>query len=214
MIQAVIFDMDGLLVDSEGVGLIAMHDCGLKQNTDLPMDMIRKTIGANAVSSSAFYRQYFPELDTDQLFRDFRDAMHALAKEGKIPLKKGAKALLETLRKKKIPCAVASSSGPDTVRLYLSKLGVLDYFSALVSCGRELPSKPAPDIFLKAAAALGADPTCCLVLADSVNGVKAGRAAGMTVCMVPDLVPYSDELKPYCDHGLPDLDAVIPLLTA
>ena len=73
-------------------------------------------------------------------------------------------------------------------------------------------SKPEPDIFLKAAETLGASPEKCLVLEDSLNGIKAGRAAGMTVVMVPDVFPYTDDLAPYVDHVAPDLAAVIPLL--
>ena len=77
-----------------------------------------------------------------------------------------------------------------------------------------LPSKPAPDVFLKAAKALNASPESCLVLEDSIHGVQAGRNAGMTVCMVPDMIPFSEALAPYCDFVKPDLAAVIPLLTA
>ena len=209
--QAVIFDMDGLLMDSERVGLDVMHECGLLQGFDIPVAMVRETIGANRQSSSDYYHLFFPALDTDRLFWDFKDAMCALAKEGKIPLKKGARQLLEELKRKQIPIAVASSSGEETIRIYLNSAGVISFFDALIT-GTGLRSKPAPDVFLKAAAALNAEPKKCLVLEDSINGIKAGRAAGMTVGMVPDEFPYTDELSPYVDHVLPDLSAVIPLL--
>ena len=212
MIRAVIFDMDGLLMDSEGVGLTVLHECALRQGIDIPLDRIRQTLGSSAPAITAFYLQFYPTLDAPRLFRDFREAMHALARQGKIPLKKGAKELLAVLRERKIPCAVASSSHPNSIRIYLESAGVLNAFDALISCGQGIASKPAPDIFLQAAEALHAAPKDCLVLEDSVNGVKAGRAAGMTVFMVPDLIPYTDELAPYCDAVLPDLTAVIPRL--
>ena len=213
--QAVIFDMDGLLTDSESIGLDVIHDQGFQQGVDIPLDLIRETLGADDASAAQMYHRFYPDLDTDRLFRDFRDAMHALAKEGKIPLKKGAVELLNALKARNIPCAVASSSSLDTIELYLSKVNVLSYFSALVTgAAEDIPSKPAPDIFLRAAAALGAEPEKCLVLEDSVHGVQAGRAAGMTVVMVPDMIPYSEGLAPYVDHVLPDLSAVIPLLDA
>ena len=210
--QAVIFDMDGLLMDSERVGLDVMHDCGLLQGYDIPVAMVRETIGSNKQSSSDLYHRFFPALDTDRLFLDFKNAMCDLAKQGKIPLKKGARDLLEEIRRWEIPMAVASSSGLETIRIYLQSVGVIDYFDALVT-GNGLPSKPAPDVFLKAAATLRAEPEKCLVLEDSLNGIKAGRAAGMTVVMVPDVFPYTDDLAPYVDHVMPDLAAVIPLLS-
>ena len=209
--RAVIFDMDGLLLDSERVGLDVMHDCGLLQGYDIPVSMVRQTIGSNKQSSSDYYHQFFPGLDTDRLFLDFKEAMCGLARQGKIPLKKGARELLEEVRRQKLPMAVASSSGRETIGTYLESAGVLTYFDALIT-GNGLPSKPAPDIFLKAAETLGAKPEACLVLEDSINGIKAGRAAGMTVVMVPDMFPYTSDLAPYVDHTVPDLSAVIPLL--
>ena len=211
VIQAVIFDMDGLLMDSERIGLDVMHECGLKQNYNIPIEMVRHTLGANKQFASDYYHETFPALDTDRLFADFKAAMCDLARQGKIPLKQGARELLEALKQKKIPMAVASSSGMETIQIYLESVGVIAYFDALVT-GRGFPSKPAPDIFLEAARQLRAAPENCLVLEDSVHGIQAGRNAGMTVCMIPDIIPYSEELKPFCDFVKPDLAAVIPLL--
>lgn len=209
--QAVIFDMDGLLMDSERVGLEIMPQCGLLQGYDIPAAMVRETIGSNRQSSSDFYHRFYPDLDADRLFSDFKAAMCDLAKEGKIPLKAGARGLLDAVKARHIPMAVASSSGESTIRVYLESAGILSYFSQIVT-GSGLPSKPAPDVFLKTAAALHIPPEKCLVLEDSIHGVQAGRAAGMTVVMIPDMIPYTEDLKPYCDHVLPDLSAVIPLL--
>ena len=151
-------------------------------------------------------------MDSVKLFADFKVGMRELAEEGKVPLKKGAKELLDYLKAHGIPCAVASSSPKSMVEAYLGKLGVLGYFDSFVTGDLGLPSKPAPDMFLTAAKELHTAPQDCLVLEDSVNGIKAGRNAGMQVGMVPDVLPYKDELKPFCDHVLPDLAAVIPLL--
>lgn len=211
--QAVIFDMDGLLMDSERVGLDMMHQCGLLQGYDIPVSMVRETIGSNKQSSSDFYHQFFPDLDTDRLFLDFKTAMCDLAKRGEIPLKPGARALLEAVKARRIPMAVASSSGQSTIRVYLESASIISYFDQLVT-GSGLPSKPAPDVFLKTAKTLNAKPEACLVLEDSIHGVQAGRAAGMTVAMIPDMIPFTEDLKPFCDYVLPDLTAVIPLLEA
>ena len=213
MTRAVIFDMDGLLTDSETVGLKEMHACGQKQGYDLPEDIILKTVGSSPVSCSAVYHRYFPALDTQRLFADFRAAMLAAAREGRVPLKSGARELLTYLKAKGIPAAVASSSPMEVIRLYLTKNEVLPYFQALISAaGTQIPSKPAPDIFLEAARQLGAEPKECLVLEDSPNGIRAGRAAGMRVCMVPDLFPYQADFAPFCDEVKQNLAEVIPLI--
>ncbi len=211
--QTVIFDMDGLLMDSERIGLDVMHQCGFLQGYDIPLDMVRETIGSNKQSSSDFYHQFFPDLDADRLFLDFKNAMCDLAKRGEIPLKAGALELLEAVKQKGLPMAVASSSGESTIRVYLESVGILSCFDQIVT-GSGLPSKPAPDVFLKTAAALNVPPEKCLVLEDSIHGVQAGRAAGMAVAMIPDMIPYTEDLKPFCDWVLPDLSAVIPLLDA
>ena len=212
MIQAVIFDMDGLLVDSELVGLDVLADCARKQQVEMTLEDIKKTLGATYAYAIDLYGRLYPQMDPVKLFEDFEESMQQLAREGKIPLKKGAKELLAYLQAHDIPRAVASSSPESVVRLFLGKTGVLDQFQALITGDLGLPSKPAPDMFLSAAKALGAKPENCLVLEDSVNGVKAGRNAGMVVGMVPDVLPYREELKPYCDHVLPDLGAAIAIL--
>lgn len=210
MIRAAIFDMDGLLIDSERAGLEGIRACGRMQGLELPTEMILRTIGATSAAGSEIYRQAFPTIDTARLYADFRVYMHGLAEQGKLPLKKGARELLTHLREKGTPCAVASSSYRATVELYLKSTGIFSFFSALsTGDGGAVRSKPAPDIFLRAAQALGVAPADCLVLEDSYNGVRAGRAAGMQVCMVPDLIPYAPDMAPYCDAVLPDLTAAI-----
>ena len=212
MTKAVIFDMDGLLVDSEYEGLFVLQNCARKQNIEMSLDDIKLTLGSTYAFSIDLYSRLYPKMDSVKLFADFKVGMRELAEAGKVPLKKGAKELLEYLKVHGIPCAVASSSPKTMVEAYLGKLGVLDYFDAFVTGDLGLPSKPAPDMFLTAAQELHTDPKDCLVLEDSVNGIKAGRNAGMQVGMVPDVLPYKDELKPFCDYVLPDLAAVIPLL--
>ena len=205
--------MDGLLMDSENLGLTAIHDCALRQGVDVPVEISKQCIGITTAASSALLNSHFPALDTARLFRDFAAYMHEKALDGQVPLKKGAVELLEYLKKKRIPAAVASSSGMQIIGLYLEKAGIAQYFQLLLSANG-MPSKPAPDVFLKAAEQLGVKPENCLVLEDSYNGVKAGRAAGMQVCMVPDVLPYVEALAPFVDHVLPDLEKVMELMEA
>ena len=212
--KAALFDMDGLLFDSERIGLIEMIAAAGEQGIQMEEEPVRATIGKTIESAKEVYMQWYPTLDYNALRDAFTRRMHALAQSGEMPLKEGVVELLEALKSKGIPMAVASSSGEDTIRSYLDHAGILHYFDALVS-GVDMPrSKPFPDIFLAAAKRLDVNPEDCLVLEDSYNGVKAGRAAKCTVCMVPDILPYYDELKPYVDHLLPSLQQVIPLFNA
>lgn len=210
-IRAVIFDMDGLLMDSEGLGIAGIRESALLQGVDLPESIIRRCIGITAKASSDLYHSHYPRLDADRLFKDFLSFMHRKAVEKKIPLKKGAQELLYFLAETGIPAAVASSSRMETICTYLDSVEIKDCFQQLISASG-MPSKPAPDVFLLAAEKLGTAPEKCLVLEDSYNGVKAGRAAGMQVCMVPDLLPYTEDVAPYVDHVLPDLIAVMELI--
>ena len=212
MIQAVIFDMDGLLIDSERPAPAVMQACGRLQQIELSLDVIMQGTGSSRSAFYDLYRRHYPTLDPVKLMDDFREKMKDLAREGKLPLMKGARELLSVLRERGIPCAVASSSPPDVVELYLEKNGVLDAFAVRACAAADIPSKPAPDVFLRAAEALGVAPQNCLVLEDSINGIKAGRAAGMRVVMVPGVIPFTPELQPYCDAVVPDLNHVIPLV--
>jgi HAD superfamily hydrolase (TIGR01509 family) len=123
----------------------------------------------------------------------------------------GADALLQALRGRHRLC-VASGSPPDGIRMALSRFGWLDCFEFLLSSEAVAKGKPAPDIFLAAARAGNADPAACLVIEDSLHGIRAGKAAGMTVYVVPS---SDDPAIPHAaDKAFSSLDAMIPTLTA
>lgn len=207
-IRGVIFDMDGLLFDSERLGVEVILRSGIRQGRPIPREVILATLGMTNTISKPYYREKVPGIDPERLFEDFGLGMRALAEESRIPLKKGARELLERLKERKIPCAVASSSPEDYVRLYLRSQNITDRFDVILGGPKGVRSKPEPDIFLLAAQRLGLEPARCLVLEDSRNGVRAGRAAGMTVCMVPDILPFTEELAPYVDCVAEDLNEV------
>ena len=129
-----------------------------------------------------------------------------------VPEKKGLKELLNFLKKENIPVAVATSTRRSTASHYWKLAGITSYITASV-CGDEVAAcKPEPDIFLKAAQALQVAPENCLIVEDSINGLKAARAAGGVSCMVPDLTPYTEDLLPFCDYVCEDLSRIISLI--
>ncbi|MBO2516024.1 MAG: hypothetical protein CW338_01935 [Clostridiales bacterium] len=203
--RGIIFDMDGLLFDSERLGMEVIKEAALKQGKILTDDVVIATLGATAPAGKAIYRERVPGIDVDLLYQGFAEGMTEKAKQGLIPLKKGALELLKKAKEQEIPCAVASSSPEKYVRLYLGSQHITEYFDVLVGGPAGVRSKPAPDIFLLAAEKLGVPPEECLVLEDSTNGIRAGRAAGMTVCMVPDMIPYREEYAPFVDFVAEDL---------
>lgn len=212
-IEAVVFDMDGLMLDSEVVytqlSLQAEEELGYPPSQQLAM----RTMGmANEKWRSViceFYGEGFP---IDRFADRCTELMNQWCEEKGIPLKPGLIELLEHLNRKKIPCAVASSTYAEKALRMLRKAGVDGYFTDFVFGDMVSRSKPAPDIFLEAARVLGKEPQRCMGLEDSRNGLTAAKAAGMYTVMVPDQLTPDEELLAMIDDCVPSLHEVIPLI--
>ena len=212
MIRAVIFDMDGVLTDSERLGVAITCEAGREMGFEIPESAVMKTLGITWAASVGLYEEEFPGLDVPKMFDRVRERLVSRGQEGKMPLKPGVHRILDVLERLGIPKAVASSNGPGAIRAYLTGAGIADRFDQVISGNECARSKPEPDIFLLAAERLGVPPEACLVVEDSPSGVRAGRAAGMTVCMIPDLAPFTEELRPCCDWVLPSLNELADAL--
>ena len=211
---AVLFDMDGLLFDSERLALTVIERITREAGTPIPREVILRTVGCNTQLSKEIYLEYEPRMEYDRLRAVFAAEMRRMGSLGQIPLKEGALPLLRLLKRRGIPRAVASSSPRSTVEACLRGAGIDALMDHLV-CGDEITrSKPDPETFLLAARALNVPPARCLVLEDSLNGIKAGRAAGCTVCMIPDLFPWQEELAAFADLHYSSLAGVLPLFEA
>ncbi|WP_019614936.1 HAD family hydrolase [Psychromonas ossibalaenae] len=192
--QAAVFDMDGLLLDTEKVCMQAFREAC--QFLSLPMleDVYLGIIGSNAAGIEQVLRSgYGPELDYETLRHEWMKRYHPIVEHQAIPVKTGVIDLLTWLKSQSIPVAVATSTPRELAKTKLKLAGLLDYFEHL-STGCEVKNgKPDPEIFLLAAERLNVRPENCLAFEDSSNGVRSGIAAGMQVYQVPDLVkPCAD----------------------
>jgi HAD superfamily hydrolase (TIGR01509 family) len=212
-VAAVVFDMDGLLVDTETVFRDVMMDVSRRRGVHLPLEVFLRMVGLQSASSRVVAMDHFgPEFDFDGWMADTWELAHARMAVG-VVVKAGVFELLDDLEARGIPRAVATSSGHATVQRQLGPNGLLARFQAVVAAGDYARGKPNPDPFLTAAARLGVDPVCCLALEDSHNGVRAAHAAGMMTIMVPDLLEATSEMRSLCVavretlHGVRDLIA-------
>lgn len=185
---AVLFDFDGVLVDTEWAIYQSWRRVFAAHGHPLPLDIYTRCIGSDfATWSAKTHLQELTGLDFDWHDLDARRQQEILAELSGEPPMPGALELLDKLALA-LPCAVVSSSSHHWVDGWLEKLGLAGYFQTVVCRGDAPRIKPAPDLFLEAAARLGCAAADCLVIEDSVNGLIAAQAAGMRVWVVPNRV--------------------------
>ena len=185
MFDAVIFDLDGTLVDTESVALRLGRDC-LRALGHAPDDAVfHQMIGRDAPSSDAILLAAYPGLDLVQFDRMWRGGFEA-AIESDLPLKPGAHDILARIA---LPKALCTSSRRDSALRKLELAGIGAAFHAVVALDDVRRAKPHPEPYLTAAARLGVPPQRCLAFEDSETGAAAARAAGCTVVQVPDILP-------------------------
>jgi HAD superfamily hydrolase (TIGR01509 family) len=191
----VIFDMDGLMLDTERLAPQAWSDASAALGVDFDLALIPTMVGRNFRDCQAIivdrYGESFPTAD---LMRAWHVAYDAIVERDGIALKHGLLPLLDWLEVEGISKAVATSTRRDRAQAKLRETMLLSRFSILVGGDEIARGKPAPDIYFEAARRMGLPPAECLVLEDSEPGVRAALAAGMTPIMVPDLHPPSAEL--------------------
>lgn len=213
-VKAVVFDMDGLLVDTELVVFKAMVASALGSGHEMPFDLFQRLVGLPGHVSDPIVVEHFgPNFDIaswrDGVAHHFMDIA-----AGGIALKTGVVELLDVLDARALPRAIATSSTRHAVDHSLGQHGLVERFGAIISRELQTEHKPHPDPFLKAAAALGVAPQDCLALEDSHNGVRAAAAAGMMTIMVPDLLDPTEEMVGLAVHIAQDLHEVRAMLEA
>ena len=205
---AVLFDMDGVIFDSERAVLAVWRELAAEQGLEKIEEVFLRCVGTNKARTEEIFRAAYPALDFARFDGEARRRFRSRWSGGRLPQKPGVRELLRSLREKGVPLALASSTETAVVRQELDEAGLLGFFDAVIGGDRVTRSKPDPEIFLRAAASLGAEPARCFVIEDSFNGVRAAAAAGMRPLMVPDLLPPDEEMRRLAEAILPDLYAV------
>jgi HAD superfamily hydrolase (TIGR01509 family) len=185
--RAVVFDMDGLMLDTEPLAarawLVAARQVGVDFDAAVNPSLVGRTFRD---CRTLILEHHGPGYPVDALMDAWHGAYDDLVeREGLVP-KPGLHELVDWLERAHVPCAVATSTRRSRARAKLERVALHSRFAALVGGDEIAHGKPAPDIFLEAAARLGVPPAACLVLEDSVPGVAGAIAAGMAAIMVPD----------------------------
>ena len=212
--EAVIFDMDGLLFDTEVLYQEALGLAALEAGLELATGIFQHTVGLPWAQTRAVLVGHFGEAFAVDTFQTAWIKHFWVIAETRLALKSGALSLLDTLGEFDVPCAIATSSSRPTVERHLAAHDLAGRFQAIVARGDYDNGKPAPDPFLKAAERLAVEPKSCLALEDSHNGVRSASAAGMMTIMVPDLLEPTEEMRRLCSLVVDDLNAVRGLVVA
>lgn len=203
-IKGAIFDMDGLLFDTERVYQQTWREIAGEMGVKLDGGFVKDISGTNGQRMRRVIEQYYHVSDGTAIIEECMGRMREKLSVH-VPVKKGVHEILDFFQKKGIRLAVASSSDPGQIESNLETAGIRGYFSAVVSGTQVRRGKPEPDIFLYAAERIGCEPGGCFVFEDSENGIKAGYAAGCITVMVPDLMEASPAILPYCRKICGDL---------
>lgn len=213
MIKGVIFDMDGLMLDTEK--LLARYWIQAAREAGFPMEL-EHVLGIRSLAAMFAAPKlqgiFGKDFDYEAIRARRKELMNEHLRTHGIDKKKGVEELLIYLKTSGLKIAVATATDRQRTNSYLTQVGLISYFDQFVCGDMVNRGKPDPEIYLTACKTLGLTPQECMALEDSPNGILSAHAAGCRAVMVPDLSQPEDDLLPFLYACVPDLNCVITLL--
>lgn len=208
-LKAIVFDMDGVLFDSERITRLMWARAGEEYHIDDVATAVKDCTGSSRPDQWVYLKKKYGEDFPAKEFRErCSELFHEYVDSNGLPLMPYAKEILEYLTEKNYPLALASSTQSKTVHKELTEAGLIGYFKTL-TCGDQVQhSKPNPEIYLRACKSIGLDPSECAAVEDSPNGIRSAFIAGMKCIMVPDQIEPDEEIKRFlwkCPSSLEEL---------
>lgn len=212
MVKAVMFDMDGTLLDTERLSVESWKQVNDRLGISLTDEVVESFIGRTREAVIDIIAGVVGDHDeAERIYALHRDIENQIA-EHDLQLKPGAREALDALRDAGVSVGLATSSRLETARRNFTRFGLMDRFST-VTCGEDVThGKPDPEMYLLAAQRAGISPAECAAVEDSPNGVRSAHAAGMHTFMVPDRIAPTPEIEALCDGVLESLFDLVPAL--
>ena len=213
-VEAVLFDMDGLLLDTEAVYIVALQAAARTLGREMPLGFCHSMIGVPGPACNVMIADFYGDGFRIEEFRQHYSGHTRRLLETGIPLKPGVVELLDFLAGHGLPLAVATSAARSTAEHHLGRAGLLERFGAVATRDDVEHPKPHPGVYLEAARRLGVAPERCIAFEDSNVGLAAAHAAGAMAFMVPDILQPLPVIRAKCVQVMPDLHEALRLLQA
>lgn len=211
--KAVVFDMDGVIFDSERAVMQCWKEVASRHNIpDIEKAILACTGTTMVRTREIMLNLYGADFPYDEYAKESSAIFHSRYDGGRLPMKPGVKELLTFLKKHDKKIALASSTRHQVVTDELRDADIIEYFDRIICGDMVSRSKPAPDIFLKACEELNISPSDSYAIEDSYNGIRAAHAGGLHPIMVPDLLPADEKMQSLAEIVLPNLTSVMEYL--